>query len=138
MANTSLQYLIGVNDLTGDAAVISKGVELVGARLERLLFTERWGHLGRPEIESFIPKYLYSQLNEVDALEIINEVEFLIKNGEPDIVLSGVSANILALDTDKTGLVIKIEGEVVDTNEAFNVTFFKIREKNNVFLNQTT
>jgi hypothetical protein len=138
MATSNLENLKGVNDLKGDGVVISTGVELVGMRLERLLFTERWGHLGKPEIESLIPKYLYSPLSEVDALDIVNEAEFLIKNGEPDIVVSSISANIINMDQDKTGLVIEINGEVVDSGEGFNVTFFKIKEKNNVFVNQTT
>lgn len=138
MALVDLNNLRGVDDLSGDGVKISKGAELVGHRLERLLFTEEFGYLGKPEIGSLIPKSMYNPMSQEDVLDLIDEVEFLIKNGEPDLLLTEINAQIISLDQEKTGLVIQIKGEVQDSGQKFNVEFFKIREKNNVFVQQTT
>lgn len=130
MAKVDLN-LSGVNDLVDGLPKISKGAELLGARLERLLFTSIGGYLGRPEDGSIIPQYFFNQNSEVDVLDLIAEVQDIVVNNEPNIVLTELSAQIIAMSPEKSGLVISIKGLLDVTRENFSVEFFKIKEKNN-------
>jgi len=126
----AIETLKGVNDLGINGIETTTGAELVGRRIERLLFTEPYGYLGKPEIGSLIPQMLYGPMTEQDALDIVNEIEFLIKNAEPDLDLEEISVQMVPMSTEAAGIAITIKGSAFDSNESVDLQFFKIRERN--------
>lgn len=126
----AIESLKGVNDIGINGLETVNGATLIGRRIERLLFTEPYGYLGKPELGSLIPQMLFGPMTEQDALEIVNEIEFLLKNAEPDLEIEEISVQNIYMSSEASGIAINIKGSVFDSNESVDLQFFKIREKN--------
>jgi len=123
----------GLNTLVSPIK-ISEDAELVVSRLQRLLFTPLGTVLGEPEFGSFIPTLMYEPGEIGLAREVLRELETLITENEPDIILEGLDVALDTLNdegTEEGVLEIGIQFRMINAEnpeEKINVEFFKIAQ----------
>lgn len=123
----------GLNTLVSPIK-ISQDAELVVSRLERLLFTPLGTVLGEPEFGSFIPSLMYEPAEIGLTREVLRELEKLIVDNEPEIVLEnlGVALDTLNDEGFEEGILeITIEFRLLNAEnpqEKITVEFFKIAQ----------
>lgn len=124
--------LKGINTIVESPKIskISEGSELIGAHLERLLFTQPGQILGFPEFGSRVPEFAFWQpANQETAADIVEEIEDVIGLYEPRIVLQNITVNFNQMSGGNTGLVIIIEWSPVDDQtQKYVAEFFRIRD----------
>lgn len=99
---------------------------LLYSRIERLLFTNQGERLGRPQIGSLLPKLFYEPADTDLLADILREIEYLITNYEPDLILDSISAEIVN-EGELTGLLIKISCFRKKNEKLIEMEFFKVK-----------
>jgi hypothetical protein len=113
-----------------DGFQIKENIDLYHDRVERLVYMS--GVLGRPDWQSPINDIFFRNTDIDDLDDLINSI-ILLLNDEPDIDIKAISAEVVSLDDDKSGLKLKFEFEedkntVIDNKNSEGFTFFSIYE----------
>ena len=109
-----------------DGFQIKENIDLYHDRVERLVYMS--GVLGRPDWQSPINDIFFRNTDIDDLDDLINSI-ILLLNDEPDIDIKAISAEVVSLDDDKSGLKLKFEFEedkntVIDNKNSEGFTFF--------------
>jgi hypothetical protein len=118
--------------LNVDGITIKENTDLYHDRVERLLYMS--GVIGRPDWQSPINDSFFKNNVDVDDMDdLLNNIIFLLED-EPDLPISAVSGEVIALDQAKAGLKIRFDFEHDKNNEIDNrnlesgFTFFTVYE----------
>lgn len=114
--------------LTESGLKILQGVELLGARMDRLFFVELGGMLGNPRGGSLVPSMFFDPEDEQTASAMVDEVQTLIASNEDQVDINTITVGLVHGDDGKNGIEIQIDADITDTPVSKNLSFFGFRD----------
>lgn len=101
-------------------------VDAVKMALRNLIFTNKYERLRNPQFGGSIQKYLFENINRSTAIEIENDIKYLIENYEPRVRLIQVKATPIE---ENNALSIKIifATNLEQGNQEVELTLYRVR-----------
>lgn len=118
----------GLNVL-GGALKISEDEELVGARLERLLFTKPGTIPGEPLVGCYFTDMLWEPMDQITFVRMLDEIQNTIDIYEPNIEIAGIKINISSFDANRELLTIILDWTFKGIKEIKISTIHKFRDR---------
>lgn len=118
----------GLNVLGGELK-ISEDEELVGARLERLIFTKPNSIPGEPEVGCYFIDMLWEPMDQITFVRMLDEIQKVVDLYEPNLDIEKITINIQSFDADREMLTLQLEWSFKGTREIKTTTINKFRDK---------
>lgn len=118
----------GLNILGGNLK-ISEDEELVGARLERLIFTKPNSIPGEPQVGCFFVDMLWEPMDQITFVKMLDEIQKVVDMYEPNIEIVKILINISSLNPDSEMLTLQMDWNFKGTKEIKTSMIHKIRDK---------
>jgi len=114
--------------ITHDSMGILSDVELASHRLERLISMAVGEIPGLPRVGSRFKELFWTPLDDETSLQAIEEISTLIRLYEPNIELISVAVYIQTLNSDAQGMVVEINGQLINNKKTFETKIIKVRD----------
>lgn len=115
--------------VTEDLIDIFSDTDLIGYRLNRL-FSIMVGEVpGIPGVGSLVKDLFWGPLDQEGCLDIANEFKTLIDLYEHNLAVASISCKIQNIGTDAVGVIVEIEGVLINNNKEFSTKIIKVRDK---------
>lgn len=118
----------GLNILNG-ALKISSDEELVGARMERLIFTKPNSIPGEPEVGCYFVDMLWEPMDQITFVNMLDEIQKVVDIYEPNIEIVAIRINISSFDANRELLTLEMDWNFIGTKEIKTSTIHKFRDK---------
>lgn len=118
----------GLNTLGGELK-ISSDEELVGARLERLIFTKPNSIPGEPEVGCYFTDMLWEPMDQITFVNMLDEIQKIVDLYEPNLNIEAIRINISSFDANRELLTLEMDWSFVGTKETKTSTINKFRDK---------
>ena len=103
-----------------------KNVDAVKMALRNLIFTNKYERLRNPNFGSSIQKYLFENINRSTAIEIENDIKYLIENYEPRVRLIQVKATPVE-ENNALNINIIFATNLEQGNQEVELTLYRVR-----------
>lgn len=101
-------------------------VDSVKMALRNLLFTNKYERLRNPEFGGSIQKYLFENINRSTAIEIENDIVYLIENYEPRVRVIEVKATPIE-ENNALNIRIIFATNLEQGNQEVELTLYRVR-----------
>jgi len=118
----------GLNTLNGNLK-ISSDEELVGARLERLLFTKPNSIPGELGVGCYFIDMLWEPMDQITFVNMLDEVQKVVDLYEPNLEIVTIRINISSFDANRELLTLELDWNFIGTKETKTTTIHKFRDK---------
>jgi phage baseplate assembly protein W len=116
--------------VTATSIGILQDTDLASYRLERLISIHLGEIPGIPSAGSKLRTLFWQPLDVQTCLDIIDEIKVLVSLYEPNIAIKSISASIMNLNPDASGIIIEINAELVNNKKSFGTKIIRVRDNN--------
>lgn len=109
---------------------IGEDTDLLGYRLDRLVSIAVGEVPGIPGAGSKIKELFYNPMDVQTCLDAVDEINTLCRLYEPNIFVSSISCYVQVINSDSEGVILEINGELINNKKSFTTKIIKIRDNN--------